>query len=174
MRKSWVLGPIIVLLSSLLVVLASSPASAHTVWRKGSAVAQPNLLQGSWVGPVYGFPGNGRPCKSGGTTESRVVVKPYGDYVFVKDTCRDGRSAVALISGKASDGHFHKRICRNARGVGKWVRCNYNWPENRTKNIVAGVYNGSTGYTHFSYGSKVEIRERAAFCYPTDVRFCFT
>ena len=124
-------------------------AEADTVWTPGVLVSAPDLLADpdDWIGPVHSFPEDGYPCGSA-SVESTSLVKMAGDYVYVKDTCKDGRSAVARITGQ-EDGHWHTRICRNAYGKGTWARCNYDWLEDPEKYLASGVYNGDTGYLHF-------------------------
>lgn len=124
--------------------LAVAPgAHADTVWQVGVEVSNP----GTTDGEVNSFPEDGYPCDSGGSVEATAAVKLAGDYIFVKDTCKDGRSAIARITGQ-EDGHFHTRICRNKLGKGTWVRCNFDWPEKPMKYLAAGVYNADTGYMH--------------------------
>lgn len=149
----------------LLGVLTAPSAGADTVWTSGSASSAPDYSKGNWVGPVAGFPEDGKPCGNGDSADSFVSVKTYGDYVYVQDSCKDGRSAIAMISGHEG-GHFHKRMCRNSQGYGTWVRCNYDWPEDITKNVVAGTHDGSTNDTYLYYGSAQTFREHDGDCSP--------
>ena len=153
MRRSLTLVGAVCVWVVATTVLAPS-AQADTVWQSGIKVGTPSLMQGNdWVGPVHSFPASGRPCGSN-SVESTAVVKTTGDYVFVKDTCADGRSAIARITGNEK-GHWHTRYCRNAHGIGSWARCKFEWPEAPQKHLAAGVYNGSTGYLHVFNGNAV-------------------
>ena len=69
-------------------------------------------------------------------------------YIYVKDTCPDGRSAVARFT-PIENANFDTRICRNSSGNGTWVRCNFDWPEHVTACFQGGVYNADTGFLKF-------------------------
>lgn len=79
-----------------------------------------------------------------------VAVESTGDAVWVKDDCGDGKSGVAkVIVGSNS------LICRNHHGAGTWARCDWDWPEAGTKELVAGVYNANTGALDWENGTSV-------------------
>ena len=129
------------------IILLAPYAVADTVWQKGTQVPESAV---SFDFFTYSWPED-RPCDPNGM-EAVVAVKLVGDYVYVYDDCKDGRSAIAAITGH-EDGHFHKRYCRNLHGKGTWARCNFDWPEGSAKNLIGGSYNGDTGDLHWSYGN---------------------
>jgi hypothetical protein len=129
-----------------------SPAQAESIWKTGDQVGAPNWTE--WDPPAfavsYDTPSDGSQPKCG--PDSVVFVKRAGDYLFVKDTCKDGRSAVGRVSWSPNE----YRTCRNPYGRGTWARCNFDWPENEAKVAVGGVYNGSTGFRDFdSFGQVI-------------------
>jgi len=67
------------------------------------------------------------------------AVRVQGDYLYVKDTCKDGKSAfVEWRDGKETTQRW---ICLNSRGKGTVVRCNFDWPE-RAGTLIVGKSDG--------------------------------
>lgn len=129
-----------------MIVAVASPAQASTRWNSGTRISAPSW--GTIDMTISSFNGTSR-C---GGTDAKGGVKYSGDFVYVYDSCRDGRSAVVLVHVIQGSHNGDKRICRNSRGYGTWVRCNWNWPESPTKQLLAGVYSGNTGYLSWDYG----------------------
>lgn len=80
-----------------------------------------------------------------------------GDYIYVKDTCPDGLTALGIFQYTVGTTGYRLR-CRNPHGAGTVARCNFNWPEKGTKAFYAGFQNGRNGTitqgnaTHFVGG----------------------
>lgn len=134
----------------VLVMLTSTSAWAATTWKTGVASGPPRFGTNHTVSvdaAMYGSAAKG--CHSGATV-AIGALEGKGDYIWVKDTCADGRSAVARFKPvEGSTGETATRICRNNRGVGKWAKCNFDWPEHTTACLHAGVYDGDTGFLKF-------------------------
>ncbi len=130
------------------------PASADTRWVQGDKVASPwgqSWIEGEhpWAWSWSNLDGK---CPNGGI-DSNAHVKVVGDYVYVHDSCGDGRSAIAQITWENHSGVQYHRMCVNSKGKGAWVRCNFNWTEDVMKVLTAGVKNFSTGYVHWEWGA---------------------
>lgn len=149
----------VVVLTALLVSLNTTEATAASaIWQKGvklSEVPHFALMDDAWPidGAMYGEDAKG--CHSGATVSS-AVVKRVGDYIYVKDTCGDGRSAIARMKAM-NDDSISPRICRNSSGQGTWVRCNFNWPESTDYCFAAGVYDGDTGFFRLDHWIGAEL-----------------
>lgn len=52
----------------------------------------------------------------------KVCFHPDGEWLYVKDVAKDGRSAYGQIASR-------DRHCRNPYGRGTWVKCNYSFRE---------------------------------------------
>jgi hypothetical protein len=87
-----------------------------------------------------------------------VGVIFYGDYVYVRDDCYDGRAAVGKVTWDSA-GEAIRLICRNSEGYGNWARCDWDWPEDEVKSLVAGVHNGNTGYLSWDHGRTVYFND---------------
>lgn len=155
MRVS-VFSTIVIGVTLILTFALQSPASAGpgcggslhpcstAEWNAGSKSGAPKWSDGAhWTEQVLSY----RKCG----VDAKAVIREEGDWVYVMDTCADGRSAVGYWQMTHSKRHGY---CRNKRGAGKWVRCNKNWPEKRMT-LMAGVYNGSTGYLEVNVGGGV-------------------
>ncbi|NUQ87480.1 MAG: hypothetical protein HOQ43_03325 [Glycomyces artemisiae] len=59
--------------------------------------------------------------------KTQVCIKYDGDYVYVYDGQADGYAAMAEIGN--DNGSINSRLCRNNKGYGTWVRCNFDWAE---------------------------------------------
>lgn len=134
--------------TAVFIVGSSGPASAATTWQLGDAISAPDPLDievyvNSWSGEA----------RCDWDTNAEGAIKRSNDSVFVKDTCGDGRSAVVMVTTTTGSNQGDRRICRNARGAGKWARCDWNWPEGEVYELTAGVYNGDTGYLKWDYGA---------------------
>lgn len=141
-----------------LVLLASTSAWAATTWQTGVASGSPVVGTNYTISvdaAMYGSAASG--CHSGATV-AIGALEGKGDYIWVKDTCKDHRSAVARFKPvEGSAGKTATRICRNTRGAGKWVKCNFNWPEHTTACLNAGVYNGNTGFLKFDQNFEASL-----------------
>lgn len=93
---------------------------------------------------------NGLPCGTASTYyESTTVCIGYnGDYVYVRDGQADGYAALGSVQSSGTTVTY--RLCRNNKGYGTWVRCNFDWSESGTK-YVDGGYKADyyDGYTQF-------------------------
>lgn len=86
-------------------------------------------------------------CNEEPYTDTNVCIKYDGDIVYVYDGSADGNSAIALVHiGDAGEGHVANRWCRNPHGLGSWARCNFNWPEDKTKEVYPGIRYDSDSY----------------------------
>ncbi len=94
--------------ATLVLTAGISPASAAV--RIGTQVSGPNGA-----------------CADTSASNSHVKVcyQATGDYLYVKDDAKDGRSAYGSFTWPDN-----KDTCRNPYGNGTWVRCNYDLPEN--------------------------------------------
>lgn len=129
------------------LTLIAPHAVAGTIWQTGKKVAESTVTFDFFT---YSWPDT-KPCDPNGM-EAVVAVKLAGDYVYVLDDCKDGRSAMAMVTGY-DNGEWVKRKCRNPHGVDTWARCNFDWPEGAEKNLIGGSYDGDTGDEHWSYGN---------------------
>ena len=68
--------------------------------------------------------GPGSACDGNNASNEHVKVcfQPDGEWLYVRDSAADGRSAFGQISGR-------DRVCRNSHGSGTWARCNYSFRE---------------------------------------------
>ena len=115
-------------------------AQATTRWSTGvlvSGVPSPN----AWTWGMYRST-----CSS---YLGLGAVKLVGDYLYVKDTCADGHSA--FVEWRDAKYTNERWICRNGRGKGTIVRCNFDWPE-RGGILIVGM----------SDGNKVYVRDHGA------------
>ncbi|WP_418057319.1 hypothetical protein [Pimelobacter simplex] len=71
----------------------------------------------------------------------RVCFAPNGDWFYVTDELRDGKSAGVVWRNPASG---RRGICRNQSGNGSPLFCDYNFPENTTIHYYAAKCNGNT------------------------------
>lgn len=129
-------GFVILLLTTALTFATSMPAHAWSIWKTGVRVGNPG-----WEPMTVEKWDSGCP----GQKASIGKVRWNGDYVFVKDNCRDGKSAVALVQYVTGPKQGNRFTCRNRRGAGTWTRCNFNWREFDFKMMQAGTYDGDTG-----------------------------
>lgn len=101
--------------------LVASGAAALFIVGLGASPAAADIRVGTRVSGPDGA------CANTSASNSHVTVcfAAYGDYLYVKDGDNDGRSAYGYFTwpGDRDD-------CRNPYGVGTWVRCNYDLPEN--------------------------------------------
>lgn len=124
--------------ASAAVVTLSSPAQATTSWSTGVSVsAIPGWKKG--YPAVQGWVGG---CSSAtGPVATVGVVKLVGDYLYVRDECRDGRSAI--LEWRSAEDTSRRWICRNNKGYRTVVRCNFDWPET-TGILIPGVSQGTS------------------------------
>jgi hypothetical protein len=154
-RRSWaVIGAAGLTLATWTVAVPS--AQAATTWQSGVKVGTPSLISWPGVVPIVDSYNGTAKCDYG--TDASAAIKLVGDYMYVRDDCADGRSAVGMVS-YAQGGETVKRICRNAHGNNTWARCNFDWPESAVKQFTAGVYNGSTGYLSWDFGRSIYFRD---------------
>lgn len=141
----------VVMLALGLVMATASNAYAATIWQTGTKLSStPSfaLMPGDvWIAEAAMYGEDAHGCTSGATV-STAALREDGDYIYVRDDCADGRSAVARFKPMNSS-VTDTRICRNSSGKGTWVRCDFNWPENIDACFAAGVYNGDTGFLRF-------------------------
>jgi hypothetical protein len=114
---------------------------AATIWQTGVRVSE----LGSGVTQITTQ--NGTVC----TTLTTAAVKAVGDYVYVRDLCADGKSAVGRVWSPT--GATDVRICRNSLGAGTWARCDFDWPEGIRLGISAGTYDANTGSQNGNFGA---------------------
>ncbi|MEX0429471.1 hypothetical protein AB3X52_17780 [Nocardioides sp. DS6] len=108
------------------------PAQAATKWSAGRLVKSVPTLNGTtWA---FYKPG----CSSGYAAAGGV--KLYGDYLYVKDTCKDGHSAI--VEWREAKHPANRWICKNSHGKGTIVRCNFNWPET-SGILIVGLSDGN-------------------------------
>ena len=134
--------------------LSTAPAHAATTWQTGVKVAKPNWFNWADYPRVPLVESSLNLDCDNGSNESVAAIKLTGDYMYVGDTCGDGRSAVGMVS-YASGGATVKKICRNKSGNNTWARCNFDWPEGAAKQFTAGVYNGDTGFLRWDHGKSI-------------------
>lgn len=96
---------------------------------------------------VTGTVGPFNKCASTATAE--VCVGYDADTVFVKDRAADGHSAVAYIS--AQFGAVDLRYCRNTQGNGTWVKCDFDWAEDGSKEVYAGHLDGRSAKVTYKW-----------------------
>ena len=136
---------------SLVLVVAPEAQAAAPIWQTGikqSTTPSFALMGASGFAESYEY-GSSRCEATWGFSNSSGVVVLSNDLIYVKDTCRDGRSAVARVVDL--NGNTATRICRNPHGFGTWAKCDFNWPEPAQYRFEAGVYNADTGYLRFDF-----------------------
>ncbi|TDD80749.1 hypothetical protein E1293_20115 [Actinomadura darangshiensis] len=122
----------------LLSMASAQAATAPTPPPRGDAQATTDAAPVSQsVGRALDL--KSRKCVS--TTGSTACFETYGDKFYVKDTKKDGYSAVAVWATS----YGRKGVCRNSLGSGKWGVCNYNMKEGKGIAWLAERYNGNTG-----------------------------
>lgn len=135
-----------------IAVTIGGAAYADTKWQTGVKVS--HSFHGGWPGSET----VGNKASSCGYV-AYAEVQTDGDYVYVRDECKDGLSAVAKVRIYTKDGSaYDDRICRNSEGVNTWVKCNFNWIESSSdmctwddgvkcgnKALIVGVYDGDGG-----------------------------
>lgn len=80
-----------------------------------------------------------------GTTGAHVCYQEVGDKWWVRDTERDGRSAVVDWSNGTSRDHQRWGSCRNKDGAETRRLCNKDYPEGSYLKFRACTYNASSG-----------------------------
>ncbi len=101
------------------------------------------LLAFEWNDAVAGTPPSGMPSVSITGADTRFRGK--GDEWWVKDTSRDGYSAVARWWNYLADGTLHRQgACKNSMGYGDWGICNKDYSESSTVLWTACLYDGGT------------------------------
>lgn len=124
---------------ALAAVLAlNGPANAATTWSSGTQIsALPGWQSGYPTVEAY-IEG----CGSGtGPVASVGKVKLDGDYLYVRDECKDGKSAI--LEWRLVSDTSRRWICRNSHGYGTVVRCNFDWPET-SGILIPGVSQGTS------------------------------
>ena len=154
--------------SLALAVLIIAPAQADIIWQTGAKVS--HTFHSSW--PSAESIGGSSKCA--GTYDAVAEVKLDGDYVYVADTCTDGRSAMAqVITYNEAGNSVRHRYCRNPHGYGTWAQCNWDWPEGSNNTcdlttdppecynlvLVAGSYDGNTGNLYWDHGNSSRFRD---------------
>lgn len=129
-----------------LVALAGAAATAGAAWTFLNPVAASAAYYGDetdYAQPVSGPSGTKNIdyfcldlADSWGV---EACYKPYGDYFYVKDTKKDGYSAVAQWHQLGFDGRTGS--CVNKWGEGVWAVCNKNLRENEQAEVIGMLYN---------------------------------
>ncbi|MFE7272068.1 hypothetical protein [Streptomyces sp. NPDC057623] len=76
-------------------------------------------------------------------TGAYSCFKPDGDLIYIKDTVKDGYSAVAEWSGAGRVGS-----CVNKLGAGNWGVCNKDFEEGRFLELTSATYVKADLYGH--------------------------
>jgi hypothetical protein len=86
-------------------------------------------------------------CDADSYYDTMVCIKTDGDIVYVYDGATDNNSAVGniYIPESGSDS-VASRWCRNPYGKGSWAKCNFNWLEDKEKEVHGGVRYDSDSY----------------------------
>lgn len=80
------------------------------------------------------------------TGSTRVCIDYATDSVYVRDGRVDGYGAVARVW---SDNGVPWRYCANNQGEGWWVKCDFDWVEAGSHDVVGGhIINWSSKSTH--------------------------
>lgn len=149
----------------LFVAVATIQSAAYggTTWQSGVEVS--HSVHGPW--PSSSTVGN-KAVSCGYVAYAEVKID--GDYVYVLDECRDGRSAVAKVRIYTKDGsEYDDRVCRNSHGVNSWARCNFDWVESSSsmctwdsgvkcgnKALIVGTHDGDGGgSTYWDHGTSI-------------------
>lgn len=149
-----------IVMTVALISVASGPANAGTRWKTGLHVTHTY----HWDWP-HADSWGGSWCWGAGR-DSWADVKRYGDRTYVRDMCKDGKSAVVKVHIFNNDGSIDRKVCRNPYGVKQWAMCDWNWPENnrgrcitpdRCGNmaLIAGVYDQDTGKVDWDHGRSI-------------------
>lgn len=109
---------------------------------------------------ILGFYKTG--CRSGYAGMGGVVLK--GDVLYVKDACRDGHSA--FVEWREKSHPTIRRICRDGRGAGTIVRCDFDWPE--TTGILIVGFSDGTRILHTDDGNSVWLTQNGTEVTPPD------
>ena len=155
------------------VALIPSAAQAAT-WKTGAEVSFG--FHSSW--PGAGTVGNDKPCGDGGSWVAYAEVKTDGDYTYVSDTCRDGKSAVAKVIVYNNDRTIRsQKVCRNPHGNRTTARCNWDWVESDSntyclpeppeydgtrcgnKALIAGTLDADTGKVYWDHGTSIMFKD---------------
>jgi hypothetical protein len=115
-------------------VLAGPAHARDYAWQDGETIS--SYPSGSKVDADAGVIWTKGDCPQLALTS----IKMGGDYLWVRDDCKDGYSAIAIWRDGKTGKEF---ICRNKEGKGKVVRCKFNWPE-RDGSFIGGVADGLT------------------------------
>lgn len=139
------------LLATVAINMVTATAAQAAVWKAGVKVSKPNWSSWPGVTPIVSSYVGSAQCDYG--DNATAVAKRVGDYLYVRDDCADGRSAVAKVTIISGSNTGDAYVCRNSHGNGTWARCDFNWPENVGMSFAAGVYNGDTGYLKWDYAN---------------------
>lgn len=158
------------LCTTLTIALVPSPANAATKWKTGTKVSH-SYHYTEW--PNTDAWGGSADCPQT-FTYSYVEVKRYGDKTFVKDPCKDGASAIAMVIVYNNDWSIRSRkVCRNKYGKGTWAVCDWNWIEMDdqscqlypdgaqcgNKALIAGTYDADTGKVYWDHGRSIRFAD---------------
>ena len=133
--------------STLLAIQTS--AQAATSWSTGTQVSSLPFHHG--YPTVEGF---FSACNDG--TAVVGMVRLDGDYLYVRDNCRDGKSAI--LQWRVANSPDRRWNCRNSRGYMTVVRCNFDWPEN-TGILIPGIANGTSNLA-LDHGNSIWLNQR--------------
>lgn len=131
MRVSIKKSIIVFVTTVLAVAVSAAPAEARTIWSNGVQVSPwPSNVDAD----IDGVWSQGNGCGLRG----RGGLRAYGDHLYIKDDCADGHSVFAEV--KIVGGNTYR--CKNSRGRGTIVWCNFDLPETFMVFLV-GVSNGN-------------------------------
>jgi hypothetical protein len=83
------------------------------------------------------------------------MVKLAGDYLYVRDNCRDGKSAV--VQWRRADAPDRRWNCRNSHGYMTVVRCNFDWAEVNGI-LIPGIADGTSNLA-LDHGNSVWLTQ---------------
>lgn len=123
--------------------------SVTTISAAATAAAKPTVTY-EWNTAVWGDPPSGLSCSV--ITGAAACYQRYGDKIWVKDTAKDGWSAVGAWRDYYNTGSqdvLHREgACVNKLGYGQWGVCDKNFPEGTDLLLKACRYDSHAGTWH--------------------------
>lgn len=124
---------LVVVIGLAVALVSASPAHARNYdWQEGRKISSYPSSRSIDVDAVV------RWSKGKCPQLALTSIKMRGDYLYVRDDCSDGLSAVGIWRDGKTGKEF---VCRNKHGKGSKVRCKFNWPE-RQGSFIPGVSSG--------------------------------
>jgi len=109
------------------------------------------------VGPVSS--GWVTECGDWGGTRGMTYVTLAGDYVTVRDRCRDGRGVKGMVTMRRND-LIYTYTCPNLNGYGTEVVCNFDWYEGFVGfKTIASYYRSSASSSSWTLGMIAHWRD---------------